>query len=271
MLYTLIGNGNCNKKEVISTLNSLLEAAGGVDSFGLILPEQDFASETLEEVFKWIRKEGVYYESVLIAGDGGMSNGFYSEADAVYEAKRPLDRAIKLAPARKADDEDCAVLVLSDDIDNDEQVLYGISKAIDMDLPVYDIGGQMVQITLEEEEEPAPAAPLEQPSPEEFSLPHKVEDEDDPVDFTREDLEALTREELKSLVKSKGVVPRDMRSKDSMIDAIMGDVVPSQPSQEIQQVDAQTGSNSAFYLLTIDADGATEMRPLTAEQAALVS
>jgi hypothetical protein len=267
MLYTLIGNGNCNKKEVISSLSTLMEAAGGINSFGLILPEVDSASETLEAVFKWITSEAVYYESVISNDEGGMHRGFYEKADEVYTAKRPLDRAIKLAPVRKAVDEECAVLVLSDDIDNDEAVLYGISKAIDMDLPVYDIGGQMVQIMLEEEQEEEPQ-PLEQPSPEEFSLPHKEEDEDEDVDFSREDLESLTRNELKFLVESRGAIPRDMRSKESMIDALM-DTLGSE--KKIEQKDAQTDPDCAFYLLKIDADGSTEMRPLTAEQAALVS
>lgn len=265
MLYTLIGNGNCNKKEVISSLTSLLDAAGGAESFALILPEEHMPSETLQEVFKWVKKEGVYYESVISADEGGMARGFYEQAEEVYQSKRPLDRAIKLTPARKAPDEDCALLVLSDDIEEDDGVLYAISKAIDMDIPVYDLGGQMVQIIVEEEQE---ETPLKHPEPEEFVLPHNQEDEDSAVEFTRSDLEGLTRDELKSLVQSRGVVPKDMRSKDSLIDALMG--ASERPVQESVQEEVASDSRS-FYLLVISATGETEMRPLSAEQAALVA
>lgn len=277
MLYTLIGNGNPNKKEVLSTLNSLMEAAGGVESFGLIFPEVNDPSQTLEAVTSWVQAERVYYESVLEAGsEGGLNRGFYESADEVYTAKRPLDRAIKLGPARKAPDEECAILIMSDDIDNDNDVLYAINKAIDLDIPVYDLGGQMVQIVLEEDVSEADVEPvLEHPAPEEFVLPHSSMDEDHELEFTRTDLEELTRDELKSLVQSKGVVPRDMRSKEALIDALMKTVSTEEekePSAEEPVVEKEEDvQGPSYFLLIINPDGEAEMRPLTAEQAALVN
>jgi hypothetical protein len=171
------------------------------------------------------------------------------------------------------------VLILSDDLDNDEEVLSAIEKFIDLGIPVYDLGGQMVEITFEEVPEDAVISqPLETPTAEDFQIKVDTSSDDD-IEFTREDLMELNVTELKAMVQSLGVVPRDMRSKDSMIDALMGDS-PSSPVEVDEPVVEETPDKmydtksstpvGRFYLVKINADGQAEMRLLTAKQAALV-
>ena len=280
MLYTLIGNGNANKKEVISSLNSLLEAVmqlNADEDFGLILSEVFIPSETLEHVIKWIQKHEIYYESVLLP-EGGMMRGFYEQAAETYTYSKPMFKAVQVTPARKAKGEDCAVLILSDDLESDEEMLIAVERAIETGMPVYDLGNQMVEITFEEvPEDEVVSSPLETPTAEDFYINVQTAEED--IEFTREDLTELNMVELKALVQSHGVVPRDMRSKESMIDALMGiasvtleEVASATLVQEpVQEYDTKSSIPvGRFYLVKIDADGKAEMRLLTAKQAALV-
>jgi len=93
------------------------------------------------------------------------------------------------------------------------------------------------------------------------------------MEFTQEMLMELNIVELRSLVNARRIIPRDMRSKDSLIEALLGNseepiaieeepaTVPSVQNTDIEKV---------FYLTVIDADGSAEMLPLTAKQAQLV-
>ena len=292
MLYTLIGNGNANKKEVVSSLQSLYDAATeGGDEFWMILTEEEEPSDTLKSVYEWVDKSNIYYEAVV----GENSEGAFPKADDVHKAKRPVSIALRLTPVRVQEGEGFAVLVLSDDMDSDEDVLFAISRAIDNHIPVYDLGGQMVELSLEDEEENAPVATtLETPSSEDFVIAHDPAKEDhEEMELTRDDLEGLTRDELKSLVTSRGLTPRDMRSKDAMIDVILEgntetepepvqedpevvqdipEVVPSDPEPVVIEEDKfeLALEGKTYYLLEIDADGAAEMQPLTAKQAQIL-
>lgn len=280
MLYTLIGNGNANTKEVISSLNSLLEAvmqSKTDEDFGLILAEEGTPSETLEHIIKWIQKNEIYYEAVLLS-DPGMSRGFYENASETYTSPKPLFKAVHVTPARKAKNEECAVLILSDDLEEDESLLIAVEQAIETGMPVYDLGNQMVEITFEEvPEDETISTPLETPTAEDFYIDVQTPEED--IEFTREDLAELNMVELKAMVQSRGVIPRDMRSKDSMIDALMGtvSVTPEEVAsavlvqEPVQEYDTKSSTPvGRFYLVKIDADGKAEMRLLTAKQAALV-
>jgi hypothetical protein len=275
MLYTLIGNGNANKKEVISSLNSLRDAA---DDFGLIIAEEEFPSDTLEHILGWVEKNEIYYEAVLHP-DGDMTQGLlYAQAAETYTSRKTLLKAVQITPARKGEGEDCAVLILSDDLENDESVLAAVERAIETGMPVYDLGNQMVEITFEEvPEEETVSEPLETPTFEDFHIDIQIPEED--IEFTREDLAELNMVELKAMVQSRGVIPRDMRSKDSMIDALMGtasvmleEVASATLVQEpVQEYDTKSSTPvGKFYLVKIDADGKAEMRFLPAEKAALV-
>jgi hypothetical protein len=263
MLYTLIGNGNANRKEVVETLKSLksaVEQSGLGDEFWLMFtqphPYQDNLSDAHGDVIQWSVKNNVPFEYVYHEPD------FFPEwadaADEVHLVKSVLPAAMKLTLARPHEDEDKAVLVLSDDIDSDDELLAAVEFCISKDIPVYDLGNQMIRLTFEEVEETV--TPVEEP-------------EEDDMEFTQDMLMDLNIVELRSLVNARRLVPRDMRSKDSLIEALLGNsekpiAIEEEPATV--PVVEKTGVEKVFYLTVIDADGSAEMLPLTAKQAQLV-
>lgn len=281
MIYLIAGNGNANKKEVLLTLDSL--RSRHEEEFALLFVEEGTPSVTMLAICEWVTKNAIWHEAVVTT----ENDSFYNSADEVYIAKRPLDRALKVAPARCQPGEKWALLVLSDNIDEDEQVLYAISRAIEAGAPVYDLGGQMTQITLEEEEE-EDFPLLEMPTVDDFVLPQAApEKETEDMDLTYNDLKDLTVAELKSLASSRSVYPRDLRSKDSIIAALLEipeEVAPAlaaaveeeeDEAPKLQEVAERAkvekridNSSDLFYLVTVHADGSAEMRQLPAEQAA---
>jgi len=280
MMYLIAGNGNANKKEVLLTLDSLHE-----EDTAFLFVEEETPSLTMLAICEWVTKNGIWHEAVVT----GENDSFYNSADEVYTAKRPLDRALKVAPARCQPGEKWALLILSDNIDDDEQVLYAISRAIEAGAPVYDLGGQMTQITLEEEEEAFPL--LEMPTADDFVLPQAApEEKAEEIMLKYDDLKDLTVAELKSLATTRKVYPRDLRSKESIIEAILQyrdtpyeeavqqywdipyaeDVAPKlQAAAEEAKVEKRIDNAlDMFYLVTIRADGSAAMRQITANQAA---
>jgi hypothetical protein len=264
MLYTLIGNGNANRKEVVETLKSLksaVELQDLGDEFWIMFTQpdtyQDALSDAHSDVVQWAVKNNVPFEYVYCEPD------FFPEwaetADEVHFVKNVLPSSMKLTLARPHEDEERAVLVLSDDIDSDDNLLAAVEFCISKDIPVYDLGNQMIRLTFEEVEETDARV-------------EEGEQEDD-MEFTQEMLMELNIVELRSLVNARRIIPRDMRSKDSLIEALLGNseepiaieqepaTVPSVQNTDIEKV---------FYLTVIDADGSAEMLPLTAKQAQLV-
>lgn len=258
MLYALVGNGDANKKEVLSTLESLRSAAEGRgDEFWMMMCESAHPSDTVASILAWLNFESrqAYYETVYNPDE---ETAPHYTPDHRHEARRPVDRMLTIIPQRVQGEEQFALLVLSDDIDLDEDALYAITKAIDTGIPVYDLGNQMTPLTVEDPDEVFASYDDAE------SFLSDLEDGPTSLEFTREDLETLTLAELKAHVTATGVVPMDMRSKDSIIDALLGDGEPS----ESPTPDPVPGEK--FYLVKISADGAAEMRLLPPEQAALV-
>lgn len=261
MLYTLIGNGNANRKEVVETLKSLRDAVELLDrgdSLWMMFTQQtEDLSDAHSDVIKWALKDNVPFEYVY--SDADSFPEWAETADEVHSVKNVLPSAMKLTLARPHEDENKVVLVLSDDIDSDDNLLAAVEFCISKDIPVYDLGNQMIRLTFEEVEETDARV-------------EEGEQEDD-MEFTQEMLMELNIVELRSLVNARRIIPRDMRSKDSLIEALLGNseepiaieqepaTVPSVQNTDIEKV---------FYLTVIDADGSAEMLPLTAKQAQLV-
>lgn len=263
MLYTLIGNGNANRKEVVEALKSLKEAVELQDlgdDFWLMFtqpyPYQEDLSDAHSDAIAWAIKNSVPFEYVYSEPDffPEWANG----ADEVHAVKNVIPAAMKLTLARPHEDEGRAVLVLSEDIEADESLLPAVEFCISKDVSVYDLGNQMIRLTFEEVEETVP--PVE-------------EHEDDQIEFTQDMLMDLNIVELRSLVNARRIVPRDMRSKDSLIEALLGisdKAVAIDEESATVPVVQNTNVEKVFYLTVIDADGSAEMLPLTAKQAQLV-
>jgi hypothetical protein len=260
MLYTLIGNGNANRKEVVETLKSLksaVEQSGLGDEFWLMFTQQsEDLSDTHSDVVQWSIKNNIPFEYVY--RDNDSLPEWAVAADELHLVKSVLPAAMKLTLARPHEDEGKAVLVLSDDIDSDDELLAAVEFCISKNIPVYDLGNQMIRLTFEEVEETV--TPVEEP-------------EEDDMEFTQDMLMDLNIVELRSLVNARRLVPRDMRSKDSLIEALLGNseepiAIEAEPATV--PVVEKTGVEKVFYLTVIDADGSAEMLPLTAKQAQLV-
>lgn len=229
MLYAIAGHGTANETETIATLASLKAAAETAgDEFWMILaqpgPEEEI-SATERAIIAWLQDKAIYWEAVV---RGGADQALYTDADEIHQSRSPVDMLIKLAKYRIQPDEKSALLVLSSDIDADESVLFAIERAIESGIPVYDLGGQMTPIQLEAEPEIAVREPEPVTLPTldatENLTPPDEEKQPERSLLTRENLEKLTRDELKSLARSEGVdgMVRDMRSKEALIVALLG-------------------------------------------------
>lgn len=218
MLYALTGNGNPNRKEVISTLETLRDAVyknSDEEEFWMLFV--DFPkelSEACSDIVTWAIKKNVPFEVVTSYED---LDEWTNSADTIIVAEEPLADAIKvLQSVSNLDDgkEGVAMMVLSDDVYEDESALVVAEECAKKGISVFDLGGQMTELIVETVD----TEPTEQ------STPAQIESE--VVDVSREDLENLTLTELKSLVDSSGVVPRDMRSKESLIEALLREEPP---------------------------------------------
>lgn len=258
MLYALVGNGDANKKEVLHSLRSLKAAAEHEgDEFWMMLCEEKDPSPTVVSILAWLGFEDPAYYETVCNPDEETSSQYLP--DHRHEARRPVDRMVTIIPQRVQEGEKYTLLVLSDDIDSDEDVLYAITKAIDTGIPVYDLGGQMVPLVLDNADEPSGSYE------DADSFLAALDEEAPPMEFTRDDLETLTLAELKAQVKATGVTPSDLRSKESIIDALLG-----VETEEVAENEPPSEPTKMYFLTVIRADGSAEMRQLSPSQAALI-
>lgn len=277
MLYTLIGNGNVNRKEALTSLKSLKEATEGKnDEFWMILvdPLEEF-SETYKSIVKWILQENVPFEYVTsksyIESEDEDLPSWAHNAEHRHFVSKPTLLSVKVTNARPSEGEDRAILVLSDDVEHDEGLLKTVEKASDLDIPVYQLGGQMVQLVIEDNEEP----PVLE-TPKEFHIATEEPVTPTPtthdVEFTKEDLEGLTRDELKSMVSARGLVPKDMRSKDALMEALLESISSAPKVVETEQPQERRSAEVfSYFLLRISSSGESEVISMPAEAADLIS
>jgi phosphoenolpyruvate synthase/pyruvate phosphate dikinase len=278
MLYTLIGNGNVNRKEALTSLKSLKEATENKnDEFWMILidPLEEF-SDTYKSIVKWILQENVSFEYVTskkyIQSEDENLPSWAHNAEYRHFVSKPTLLSVMVTDARPPEGEDKAILVLSDDdVEHDEELLKTVEKAFDLDIPVYQLGGQMVQLVIEDNEEP----PILE-TPKEFHIDteelHAPTPSTHDVEFTKEDLEGLTRDELKSMVSARGLVPKDMRSKEALMESLLESISLSPKAVEAEQPQERRNAEVfSYFLLRISSSGESEVISMPAEAADLIS
>lgn len=254
MLYALIGNGNPNRKEVIASLESLRDGVyqrSEEEEFWLLLIDfnrQDL-SETCSDVVSWAMKKNVPFEVY-----NNLSREVVPEwqegADAVYKANDPRSPALTMVQSiRDNSPEDVAVLVISDDVYEDEDAMDLVMECNGMGIPVFDLGGQMTQLEVEvvSEDEPEVEEPVSN-------------EEVESVEMSKEDLESLTLTELKAIVNDNGIIPRDMRSKESLIQAILREEDPEIPTPAPVKHEEEV---PAVRWLDEEAPAEPEVKPVT--------
>lgn len=247
MLYTLIGNGNHNQKEVLGTLRSLRDSAeASGDEFWMLFVEEATPSPAVTAIVGWVQEKNIYYE-IVRTSDASLDSTLYTKAQEEHSARRPVDRAVSLTPARVEIDERCAILILSDDLDSDDEALYAVTKAIDLDVPVYDLAGQMTPLQVEEPEATPEALP-DEPEPEPEPAPVEAESGSAAqlYPLTRDELADLTAAELRALVRDHEIESdvTDMRSKDAMTSALLKHWGLIEPEREITAEDLPAHTQS---------------------------
>lgn len=215
MLYALVGNGNPNRKEVVASLDSLRDGVyqrSEEEEFWLLMVgfNQENLSDACSDVVSWAIKKNVPFEVYNYLSE--TDNPEWQEsADASYKADNPITPSLNMVKAiRENSPEDAAVLVISDDVYEDESAMDLVMECNVLGIPVFDLGGQMTQLEVEVVEEEGSSDDAQD-----------TREETEPIEMSREDLEHLTLTELKAIVNDSGVVPRDMRSKDSLIEALL--------------------------------------------------
>lgn len=262
MLYVLVGNGSPNKKEVVKSIESL-----EVDE--LVLIGYDVVNPATLAILNRLNENGTKYTVVFPKDFIDPEESAYGECDAYLEAKRPVARALSYAANSVLDGEPWRLLVMSDDLDNDEDALFAVSACLDNGIEVFDLASQMLPIAYEVSDEPEPET--EEPEvAEALKLVEKVAEASPALDdLTRSDLENLTRDELKSIVVSKGLSPKDMRSKESLIKAILEGSSEEEAAVEVEDVaeapEAPDAPEAEYYLVTISG-GVPVIERLTNEQ-----
>jgi hypothetical protein len=259
MLYTLVGNGDANKKEVLATIESLASSVHGYDDFWMVLCAESQPSKTVTAIVQYLTDMGVYFE--IIAESSDMIPAIYDAAQQIHVTNDLLKKIVVVSKKRVQPDEKSAILVMDDNLDENKFLMDVIFTATDADIPVYELGGQMVQIVLEGSDDPVIEEDLtvEEAEPiviEETIIEEQYEQEF--LKFHRPDLEELTLNELKVLANSLNLVPRDIRSKESIIEAILSEEAPI----AIEYVEPPVVDDNKYYLMILKPDGSITVNPV---------
>lgn len=283
MLYALIGNGNPNRKEVIASLSNLREGVyqrSEEEEFWLLLVDYNKSdlSDACSDIVQWSVKKGVPFEA-FNSLDGEDYLEWQESADSIYKSTHPTEDALKMVKSiRDAGQEDAAVLLVFDDVYEDETAMDVAWQCSLLDIPVFDLGGQMTQLEIEVVSEDDEESPTEELN----NLP--VEEDSELIELSRTELEALTLTELKAIVNDSGIVPRDMRSKESLIQAILREEEPASIEKmtiesikemventevevEADKAEVSDKATTKYWLSFIGVDGELKSVPVNSEDA----
>lgn len=256
MLYVVAGNGTGPAKEITAALKDLKDKAtkDSVD-FWLVLEGKDEPTATDTAIIKWLGQNEVWFEVYSASG------ATYDGAQETHGTEDVFASFLERMQERAADSEDAAVLILPADPDGesdaDEELMAFVEQAIDADVPVYALNGEMAKITLEDTpEEPEPDEPPAKAAKKAAAAPTKaaskkaaaptkavakkaaaaVEAEaeaDDPgeatadetVVYTPEELAKMGVAELGAVARGQGIDPKGMGKRD-LIEAIKSRTEP---------------------------------------------
>jgi hypothetical protein len=286
MLYVIAGDGTGPVKEITAALKDLRDKATKekVD-FWIVVEGKDEPTATDEAIYAWMRKNEVWFEVYTASGttiDGAQDT---LPAEDVFTAM--LERIQE----RQADSEDAAVLILQVDpegaTDADDALMEFVGAAVDADVEVFALNGQMDKIELTEEvvepePEPEPAAPVKGASKKaaagatkapakKASTPTKAagaskraaapaaEEQDgapnDPDEavgegmaYTSEDLTKMNPAELGAVARGQGIDPKGMGKKE-LIAAILS--VQSGESTMVSSVAQLTNGDDDVVIIIV--------------------
>jgi hypothetical protein len=300
MLYVVAGNGTGPVKEITGALKDLRDKATKEKvEFWVILEGKDEPTATDTAILKWLGQAEVWFEVYSASGTT------YDGAQDTIASEDVFASFLERIQERAEDSEDAAVLILPADEDGesdaDEALMVFVEQAIDADVPVYALNGEMAPISLsdetpEEAPEPTPtktaskkaAAPTKAASKKAApakaatkKAPAVAEDDGaasdlDPDDvaepeqelvvYTPEELAKMSVAELGALAKGQGLDPKGMGKRD-LITAIQTKTAPVAEPVLVRG----TVTNGDMALLVIHTPGQILTKYISAAEAQAIA
>jgi len=203
MLYAVVGDGTGNKTEITQTLEDLRDKAAKDDvDFWLALVGKEDLTATDKAIVKWLQDNEVWYEVI-----GNEDEDTYAGAQAFHGAKDPYRKALAML-GEKAPDEGAVLLALYVDseaeVEEDNALATMVERAVEDDIEVRLLNGQMVRVSFGEEDEAA------EPEVEEDDV---VPEDEAPV-FSEAELKKMQVPELQAIAKGQGVAIKGLNKAD---------------------------------------------------------
>lgn len=204
MLYVLSGKGTVPPKEITAVMGQLLANA-----------ERHARDHELDEVDFWLA-----IDPDLINGDDPCWRALdkWATGEEVYIAAADDLRSVIGTAIGSGESVTVLALLCDPDFGPDDRDVAELIEWCPTNVRAFDLSGQMYEIEL------LPASSEFEEALEELVQGGQVYvDESDgvwPV-YSRDDLEKKGRDDLKDIARKQGVVPRDWRSKESIIDSLL--------------------------------------------------
>jgi hypothetical protein len=164
MLYVVAGNGTGPTKEITAALKDLKDKATKDDvEFWVILEGKDDPTTTDNAIVNWLVKNETWFEIYSPTGTT------YEGAQETHATEDVFASFLERIQERAEESEDAVVLILpadeSGESDEDEALMVFVEQAIDADVPVHALNGEMAPITLGEDETQPEPEPEPEPEP----------------------------------------------------------------------------------------------------------
>jgi hypothetical protein len=227
-MYVVVdGGGEVKEIELKETFRQLLETkVGEGESVWFSFLYDGEPSPSMLQFVELANKVQAYYH-VVCAVDAELPK-VYSKADDVHKARRPHQRVIDDIKKEPSDGEDVQLLFLlgeEGEVDKGSELDYLLTTVNrKMGIEVLDLAAQMIPIDIGEPGDDVPDEPEEGDPVEAAEVNEMFEGITERLQTERRaELMTLSRKELQGMVKEAGVTPIDMRSKASLVDALMRD------------------------------------------------
>jgi hypothetical protein len=253
VLYAVAGDGTGNATEIKATLADLHEKAKKDEAeFWFVLIAKDEPSKTDTAIIKWCVDNDIYFETVGEGVEGAQVE--HDPGDDAYAA------LLEVMEANKDDGVVCLALFINNDEDIEEDgALYTmVEQAIEAEVEVRLLNGQMVRLQLSTEDAEPEEAPEEAPEDE----PEATQQQG----FSEADLKKMTPTELAAIAKGQGVNLQEVgRAKGALIAAILGAAAGSAPAPAAAPTLTGVSTNGAMLVVLVD--GGVHIKPISAEEA----
>lgn len=289
-MHVVLGDGDMTRKELTETLHDLWDKANEASqTFWFLVQAKPEPTDTDKNLMKWLATNEVYYETI---GDGSEVPDIYDGTQQRHTVKRLGPKVLSLMNEKPEDGEDADLLGLfvSDDPEDeaDRWLIDVMQTVAEGGFPLFALNDGLMEVDLSEEEgpeeEPEPEEEEEAPAPAKKAAAKKAaapakkaaaakapaaEDEEAPEpegDYTREDLEERSLDELKEIASTIGISLPPRTRMTTYIDAILGEGKET-PTVEVAPEEAPVSVASGPALLVVVFNGTVTTIPVSPERA----